>query len=263
MEASPPNDRDPGRLLGLRNWRVRSKLIAVLVIPAVAFLVLASFGIGSSIRNAQAFDRGSRLAELGGEVTGLVHELQSERDLSAGFLAGGAAGNDNVKNALLAQQRLVDSAESAYRDAEEPLHEDLGARLETRFNAVLAGLEDLTGLRDAVTVQSITARAAFGEYSQLIQSLLDINREIAEPGGDEDLAQQVRAFDDLSQAKERTSQVRGSLYATALGGGFAFRGFQDFSACWPSSRPPSRSSRPTPTTPSGTSSPRRSRARPP
>ena len=160
----------------------------------------------------------------------MVHELQSERDLSAGFLAGGAAGNDNVKNALLAQQRLVDSAESAYRDAEEPLHEDLGARLETRFNAVLVGLEDLTGLRDAVTAQSITARAAFGEYSQLIQSLLDINREIAEPGGDEDLAQQVRAFDDLSQAKELTSQVRGSLYATALGGGFAFRGFQDFSS---------------------------------
>ena len=230
MEASPPNDRDPGRLLGLRNWRVRSKLIAVLVIPAVAFLVLASFGIGSSIRNAQAFDRGSRLAELGGEVTALVHELQSERDLSAGVLAGGASGNENVKNALVAQQRLVDSAESAYRNAEEPLHDDLGPRLEARFDAVLAGLGDLTGLRDAVNAQSITARAAFGEYSQVIQALLDVNGEIAEPGGDDDLAQQVRAFDDLSRAKELTSQVRGSLYATALGGGFAFRGFQDFSS---------------------------------
>src|SRR4030095_4717143 len=106
MEAPPPNDRDPGRLLGLRNWRVRSKLIAVLVIPAVAFLVLASFGIGSSIRTAQAFDRGSRLSGLGGEVTGLVHELQSERDLSAGLLAGGPGANDALKNALGDQPRL-------------------------------------------------------------------------------------------------------------------------------------------------------------
>ena len=112
--VSPPNDRDPGRLLGLRNWRVRSKLIAVLVIPAVAFLVLASFGIGSSIRNAQAFDRGSRLAELGGEVTGLVHELQSERDLSAGLLAG--SGDNDVENALSAQQRRVDEAVADYQD---------------------------------------------------------------------------------------------------------------------------------------------------
>src|SRR4029453_4897916 len=229
MEVSPPNDRDPGRLLGLRNWRVRSKLIAVLVLPAVAFLVLASFGIGSSIRNAQAFDRGSRLSGLGGEVTALVHELQSERDLSPGFLAGGPGANDTLKNALVAQQRLVDGAESAYRTAEEPLHDDLGVRLGDRFDARLAGLEDLGGLREAINSQSITARAAFGEYSQLIQRLLDVNAEIAEPGGDDDLAQQVRAFDDLSQAKELTSQVRGSLYATALGGGFAFTGFQDFS----------------------------------
>ncbi|HEY3142746.1 MAG TPA: hypothetical protein VGJ86_16520, partial [Acidimicrobiales bacterium] len=63
MDTSPPPASDPGRSFGLRNWRVRSKLIAVLVIPAVAFLVLASFGIGSLVRNAQAFDNGRRLAE--------------------------------------------------------------------------------------------------------------------------------------------------------------------------------------------------------
>ena len=63
--------------IGLRNWRVRSKLIAVLVIPAVAFLVLASFGIGSLVGNAQAFEEGRSLAELGRQVTALVHELQA------------------------------------------------------------------------------------------------------------------------------------------------------------------------------------------
>jgi Nitrate and nitrite sensing/HAMP domain len=217
-------------VLGLRNWRVRSKLIAVLVIPAVAFLVLASFGIGATVRNAQAFDRGNRLAELGGEVTALVHELQSERDLSAGFITGGPGEGNNVQEAVDAQQRRVDGAVSAYRAAEEPLHEDLGQRLESRFDAALAGLDDLEGLRGAVRSQSITERAAFEEYSRVIQLLLDVNGEIAEPGGDEDLAQQVRAFNDLARAKELTSQVRGTLYAIALGGGFAFRGFQEFSS---------------------------------
>jgi hypothetical protein len=217
-------------VLGLRNWRVRSKLIAVLVIPAVAFLVVASFGIGSTVRNAQAFDRGTQLAELGGEVTALVHELQSERDLSAGLVAGGPGEGSNVQEAVDAQQRRVDGAISAYRAAEEPLHEDLGQRLEGRFNAVRAGLDDLEGLRGAVRAQSITERAAFEEYSRVIQLLLDVNGEIAEPGGDEDLAQQVRAFNGLARAKELTSQVRGSLYGIALGGGFAFRGFQDFSS---------------------------------
>ncbi|HEV2893078.1 MAG TPA: nitrate- and nitrite sensing domain-containing protein, partial [Actinomycetota bacterium] len=65
--------------------------------------------------------------------------------------------------------------------------------------------------------------------AQPLQRLRAGAMEIAEPGGDEDLAQQVRAFDDLARAKELTSQVRGTLYGTALGGGFAFRGFQEFS----------------------------------
>jgi Nitrate and nitrite sensing/HAMP domain len=228
MEKSPPNDRDHGRLLGLRNWRVRSKLIAVLVIPAVAFLVLASFGIGSSIRNAQAFDRGSRLADLGREATALVHELQSERDLTAGFIGARGRGSQFDDDALVAQQRRVDQAVADYRDAEQPLHEELGQRLEARFDVVRAGLNDLAGLREAVRSGSVTERGTFQEYSQTTGLLLDINGEIAEPGGDEGLAQQVRAFNDLAQVKELTSQVRGTLYAIAVGEGFAFRGFQDF-----------------------------------
>ena len=71
MKTSPSPASEQRRPIFLRDWRVRSKLIAVLVIPAVAFLVLSSFGIGSLVRNAQAFDDGGRLADLGREVTAL------------------------------------------------------------------------------------------------------------------------------------------------------------------------------------------------
>ena len=118
---------DPGRSSGLRNWRVRSKLIAVLVIPAVAFLVLASFGIGSLIGNAQAFEEGRSLAELGRQVTALVHELQAERDLG---VACTASADKGVGEALGEQQRRVDQAVTAYREAAEPLYDDLSDRMQ-------------------------------------------------------------------------------------------------------------------------------------
>ena len=54
MSTSAPPDSEPKRAIFLRDWRLRSKLTAVLVIPAVAFLVLASFGIGSLVGNARA-----------------------------------------------------------------------------------------------------------------------------------------------------------------------------------------------------------------
>ena len=226
MDTSPPPARDPGRSIGLRNWRVRSKLIAVLVIPAVAFLVLASFGIGSLVGNAQAFEEGRSLAELGRQVTALVHELQSrtrpQRRLHRQRRQG-------VGKALSEQQPRVNQAVAAYREAEAPLYDDLGDRMQGKFDAVRAGLDDLAALRESARSSSLTGRAIAAEYSRIIDRLLDVNADIAAPGGDEDLSQSVRSFNDLSRAKEVTSQVRGILYALAFQEDFEFGGFQDFS----------------------------------
>ena len=215
-----------GRSIGLRNWRVRSKLIAVLVIPAVAFLVVAGFGIGTLVGNAQAFEDGRRLAELGRQVTALVHELQAERDLSVAFTATADKG---VGNALGKQQPRVNQAVAAYREAEAPLYDDLGDRLRGKFDAVRAGLDDLAALRESTRASSLTGRAAAAEYSQIIDQFLDVNAEIAAPGGNDELAQSVRSFNDLSRAKEVTSQVRGVLYALSFQKEFEFGGFQEFS----------------------------------
>ena len=227
MSTSAPSDSEPKRAIFLRDWRLRSKLTAVLVIPAVAFLVLASFGIGSLVGNARAFDNGRRLAELGREVTALVHELQAERDYSGALVE---SRSPDVDKLVGDQTPRVDRAVTAYRDAEEPLYDDLGDRLRGKFDAVRAGLDDLGALREGTRSSSLTAQAIFNEYSQVIDQLLDLNDDIAEPGGDPDLAQSVTAFNDLSRAKEVTSQVRGILYALAFRQQFEFGGFQDFSA---------------------------------
>ncbi len=213
------------RVLSLRNWKVRSKLIAVLVIPAVAFVVVAGLGISATIRDAQAFDRGSRLAELGRQATALAHELQSERDRTAGYIDSGrrVGGSD-----LTADQKSVDQAVSAYLAAEADLYDRLGARLRGRFDTVRAQVTELPGLRAAISSGSLTRQALFDEYSQTVDALLDVDGEIAQPGGDENLGQSVRAFNDLSRAKEITAQIRGTLYAISFRGSFAFGESQRF-----------------------------------
>src|SRR5829696_8246110 len=226
MGTTSPPASNLGRWIGLRNWRVRSKLIAVLVIPAVAFLVLASFGIGTLVANAQGFEDGRKLAELGRQVTALVHELQAERDLSVAFTA---SGNEDVGKAMREQQPRVDQAVAAYQEAEAPLYDDLGERLRGRFDAARAGLDDVAALRESARSSSLTARAVASEYSRIIDELLDVNAEIATPGGDQGLSQAVGSFNDLSRAKEVTSQVRGVLYALAFQKNFEFGGFQEFS----------------------------------
>src|SRR5512132_3646169 len=170
MDTTSPPASDPGRSIGLRNWRVRSKLIAVLVIPAVAFLVLSSFGIGSLVRTAPAFDDGRRLADLGREVTALVHELQAERDLSGALIESREA---KVEEALDAQRSRVERAAADYKNAEAPLYDDLGDRMRGRFDAVRSDLDNLSALRGAIGQRSLSRRAVGDEYSRMIDHLLD------------------------------------------------------------------------------------------
>jgi HAMP domain-containing protein len=230
--ATSPRLGDQGRFIRLRNWRVSTKLVAVLVIPAVAFLVLASFGIGSSLGDVRALDRGSRLAELGREVTALVHELQAERDLTAGYMEVRASNLEtqdarDVIQGLTAQQQIVDQRVTAYREAEPGLYDTLGPGQQARFDAARAGLEELAGLREAVASASLTGQGIFDEYSQLIRRLLDVDLEIAQPGADEELTESVRAFNDLSRTKEVTAQIRGTLHGITYRGAFAFGEFQE------------------------------------
>jgi hypothetical protein len=217
-----PNAAAP-RAHGLANWRVRSKLIVVLVIPALAFLVVASIAIGSTGREVSAFGSGRRLAELGRQVTALVHEVQSERDVSAGYIQ---SGHKQRAADIPVQRQRVDDLAAAYREAEGQLYDDFGPRLMARFDEVRSRLDDLGPLRAAIDLGALTDRGAFNEYSGTVAALLDINREIAQGTGDEDLAQTVRAFNDLSSAKEAIAQVRGSLYSTLVRGRFTSGEFQ-------------------------------------
>jgi signal transduction histidine kinase len=235
----------------LRHWRVRPKLTAVLVVPAVAFLVLASLNLGSSVRNAHEFGQGAAVAEFGQQVTGLVHELQSERDLSAGFIGSGrpvpvkdgatkpgppANGKPtatpippNVANALQKQQTAVNNALATYHTQQDKVLSDLNDQAKAKVESARVQLDSIGTLRNAVGRAQLTATAALGQYNTMIASLLDIDAEIGRGGGSLELTQEVTALNDLSRAKEAVSQVRAKLYKIAFAENFEFGEFQELS----------------------------------
>ena len=73
----------------IRNMQIRSKLIAVLVIPLVALTVLAALGIGANVARGVQADRVNDQTAFAVSLSTLVHELQRERDLSAGWVGSG------------------------------------------------------------------------------------------------------------------------------------------------------------------------------
>src|SRR4029453_4779409 len=108
--------------------RVRTKLGAVLTIPAVAFLAVAGFQTDTAVRQAGQLQHFTRQVQLARQITALVHELQRERDRTAGVLAtvvaqaGGASstpplGPSQISSIMASDRAGVDQAAEALRVA--------------------------------------------------------------------------------------------------------------------------------------------------
>src|SRR6266700_8334301 len=75
---------------GLKNWRVRSRLLLLVVLPTLSAVILGGFAVAASARSAAAYQRVERFSQLGGEITGLVQALQTEREDTIRFITTGS-----------------------------------------------------------------------------------------------------------------------------------------------------------------------------
>ncbi len=76
----------------MKNWKVSTKLIAVLLAPLVVLIGLAWIGISERRTEASDASRAEDLTELAAKNSALIHELQNEAVFSAGYQARGFVG---------------------------------------------------------------------------------------------------------------------------------------------------------------------------
>src|SRR5512146_1469656 len=87
----PPGAAAPGLASrrALKNWRVRSRLFLLVVIPTVTAVAAGGIFIASSVQSALVYGRVQTLANLSGKITGLVQALQNEREDTVRFIVLG------------------------------------------------------------------------------------------------------------------------------------------------------------------------------
>ncbi|WP_069866519.1 sensor histidine kinase [Streptomyces malaysiensis] len=87
-EAAEPPVPSGGRI-SPRNWRVRGRLYAILLIPVLVALVFGGFQVASSVSTWNEARDAERTARVVRAATTYAHALVNERDLSAGPLLSG------------------------------------------------------------------------------------------------------------------------------------------------------------------------------
>src|SRR5262245_33770083 len=90
---------------GLKNWRVRSRLLLLISIPTLTAIAFGAISVSSSVQTALTYNRVQQLASLNSDLTTLVQRLQDERDQTAYFIAQGGQASQPARLRSLSTQR--------------------------------------------------------------------------------------------------------------------------------------------------------------
>jgi signal transduction histidine kinase len=215
--APPANVMKRGMRLSMRNWRLRTKVITVIVVPTLTALVLVGLRAEDNLDRAADFRSTVSQVELARNVTSVVHELQKERTLAVARIA---ANNQGSRTELDTQINLVDQAVNEARSAAASLEtDDVAAK--NRYNLGLRQLSELDSIRGTVEQSDYPDSALFGAYTGVLDALIRLGREISTAVTDRDLLRESSIIQSISEAKEDIGRENAILQIAALRGQFS------------------------------------------
>jgi signal transduction histidine kinase len=207
----------------LRNWRMRWRVLALVIIPTIAAIVLGAVRIDAARTTEADSARISQLAALGADVTALTQAVEGERDLTAGVVAARQAGDVTLADTLTRQLPAKYSASNAGFAAVKNMAGQVGPALSgaasTDLASAISTVSALSDLRTFVQSQ-MTPLPMTENYDNLISKLLAFDNDIALGSSSAQLSESVSALSSLTQMEDQVSVQRAILYAALLQGRF-------------------------------------------
>ncbi|MFA0708022.1 methyl-accepting chemotaxis protein [Vibrio sp. 10N.222.48.A3] len=196
--------------MNLTDMSFKQKIIALLILPILGFLWLSVSAISKGVETTSEMSSLNQLTRLSVVYSELVHELQKERGMTAGFI--GSQGN-KFGSELKAQRINADSKRN--QRTEYWQSEEIGLSQIARLNTEISqSLNQITSIRNRVDSQSIPLSEALGYYTKLNAKLLSVSALIAELSTDATITTETIAYYNFLQGKERAGIERAVLNNT-------------------------------------------------
>ncbi|MDD5249773.1 MAG: methyl-accepting chemotaxis protein [Rhodocyclaceae bacterium] len=188
---------------------LKNKLLVLVLIPLLCLLLFAVRTVAEKNSQVREMNALADLATVSARIGALVHELQKERGMSAGFIgskgANFAAELPRQREEVTKRQAELDRQLAAFDAAA------YGGGLQEYLAAAGKLLSDLAATRKAVTAFDIGAPQAIAYYTNTIGALLAVVGQTASLSGDADVTRLAAAYDALLQAKESAGLERAVL----------------------------------------------------
>ncbi|MGW5055538.1 nitrate- and nitrite sensing domain-containing protein [Actinokineospora sp. NPDC004072] len=192
----------------LRNWRLRTKLIAVLLVPVLTAIALGLLRASSELERAQTFDDAAKAVTSTLDVVALVHELQYERTLVVDYVARGRTGDSGPMNG---QIQKTNASLTRLKQA--------AANVSTDRGDLLVGLRDQLEAIDSVRQAAIDSDypdvGVYRSYSTLLSSVLGAGAEFTSSLVQSEISRLGAASLAIVEAKEFLNQQNAALTIAA------------------------------------------------
>jgi len=212
----------------LKNLKINTKLILILLFPVIGLLYFSLSGISEKAKLSGEMSSLQKLSALAVKISALVHETQKERGMTAGFL--GSKGKQFATD-LTAQRKETDNKiknlETFLTAFEE---ENLGMMFKNTVNRALDNLKQLQGKRDAVRTLNIPLKEALAYYTNMNTSFLNVISDMSKISTNAELSTLISAYVNFLQGKERAGIERAVLSNVFAANKFAPRMFNRFSS---------------------------------
>ncbi len=201
----------------LNNQKISTKLFISIALPLLILLFFAGKNLYGSYFISHQMDKIDRLALFSPAITGLVHELQKERGISAGYI--GSGGKSEFGNRLNVQKKRTDRSRSKFQKAAEALDVSThGSEFSSLLSLAHEGLGKLSRIRSQVASRSLSVSDMAKYYTDTISRLIKAVSYMSHLSPDPFLSNQLMAYTSFLQAKERTGQER-AMGAAGFGAG--------------------------------------------
>ncbi|MFI7697551.1 nitrate- and nitrite sensing domain-containing protein [Nonomuraea sp. NPDC049480] len=186
--------------LGLRNWRVRWRLTALIMVPTIAAVVLGGARVVASVQSIGEYDRTAAAAEQANRIRDLVQALGLERD-TGGWIGASRAMRKPLATPFAERKAAVDKLATTVRADLETIDESYGPRVVKAATEARSDLSRLAKVRAEGQTRTV-------EYDFLTDSLLILHDELSLMSEDSQIVGQFRALSALARAKEEISRQR-------------------------------------------------------
>lgn len=205
----------------LNNYKISVRMLTAISLIFTMFLIFSVDKMIGYYQVSKQMNTIQSLTEFTPKIDDLIHELQKERGVSAGYIGSKASAAFTAK--VDTQHKSSNSKHTVFKTTVSAMDlESISDDLVKKTRAAASALSQLNTIRSDVKNLNLSVGQMAKYYTGTIAKLLDMIKVVGNIANEPDLLRDITGYIALMEAKER-----GGLERAMGANGFASGGFSD------------------------------------